>query len=212
MKQQLPATNAVPVVAAAAAIACALLLLPGGGGSVRSADVAPALRLVAGDVAAVVQSPARSATKAQPKSAVSHSTGVAVSPVSTLRSSPPVHHRAPVRRAVSRGPASPTHVVNSTSVKPPVLSAPRVITQSAKHGNGKAKALGHLKKAKAKAVGHGRKTAPYHVASHAAHGVKARGAASRAAPVSHGSPAVPPGQQKKAAGGQGASSGRGGGR
>jgi len=209
MKLQLPANNAVPVVAAAAAIVCALLLLPGGGGSVRSADVAPALRLVAGDVAAVVQSPARSVAKAHPKSAASHSTGVAATPVSTPKSSPPVRvHSAPVRRAVSRGPASPTHVVKSTPVKAPVLAAPRVIMQSVKHGRGKAKALGHLKKAD-KVVGH-RKKAGLHTSSHAAHGNPVKRASGPPAAVSHGPPAVPPGQAKKAAGGQPASSGRGG--
>ena len=216
MKLQLPTTSAVPAAVAAAAIAFALLLFPGGGTSVRSADVAPALRLVAGDVATVVRSPVPSVTKAQPKSVVaSPSTGVAATPASTQQSSssPARTHSLPAHRVVSRGPL--THAVKRTPVKPtpvkpPVLAAPRVITRSVKHGNGKARALGHLKKANGKAVGHRRKIAPHASSSHVAHGGGSKSAAAPAAAVSHGPPAVPPGQAKKTSDGNGASNGRGG--
>lgn len=214
MKLQLPATSAVPAAVAAAAIAFALLLFPGGGTSVRSVDVAPALGLV-GDVATVVRTPVRSVTKAQPKSVVaSPSASVAATPAPTEQSSTSATRTHSVRahRVVSRRPATPpTHVVKPTPVQAPVLAAPRVITQSVKHGNGKARALGHLKKTNGKAVGHRRKSAP-HASSQAAHGGGSKNPAAPAAAVSHGPPAVPPGQAKKTSDGSGASNGRGGGK
>jgi len=230
MKVQLPATSAVTVALAAASVALALLLLPSGGTSVGAAGVAPALRLVAGDVAAIVQAPPHAAAKpqARPRSVVSPSVGVAATHPRTQ----PGHSAHSATRSVrahtaaSRDRVPSKQVVRRATAKTTVLRAPHVLTLPVRHGNGKAKAVGHLKKAKAKAVGH-RKNAkavgrrPKAAPTATAASKPGPGAAAKAdhalaqstpAVVSHGPPAAPPGQVKKASGGHGDPNGRGGGK
>jgi hypothetical protein len=203
MKLQLPATSAVPVALAAASIALALLLVPGGGVTERPSGVAPALRLVAGDVAAVVKSPVRAVTRTHAQPAAAPPVAVAVLHEPAQRATAPAPSRAAVRhKAAHSHLATPVHVVPrapAAATRP----APKVIAQPIKHVRGKAKALGHLHKTKekGKALGHGPKVAPSQPLTHPA-------------AVPHGPPAVPPGHVKngKSVSDNAAANGRGGGR
>ena len=220
MKQQLPATSAGPVALAAATIVLALFLLPSGGASVRSSGVAPALKLVAGDVAAAVQGSAPAVAKAQPKSVASPSAGVAAPHARTPQSPAPSQTRSvPEHRAVARLRGSPKHVVSHTPAKVRAAPTPKLTAKPATHGHGKTKALGHLKKAKAagfwhrgKAVGRQHKAATVAVSAskpgHPARATRSQGQAhGRPTNVPPGPPAVPPGQAKgdPSANGRGAS-------
>jgi hypothetical protein len=211
MKLQAPVTSAFPAALAVGSMALSLLLLPGGGASIHSSGVAPALKLVAGEVVAAVQSPPHAVTRAKPNSIAAPATAAAGSPVSAQSPSSSAGtdtlpaHRAAHQRPVHQRRASHTHAVAPAPAARPLAPAPT--SSLPKHGGGKAKALGHLHKvvpvpipvdepaviAQPKAghgKGHGQPTA-----------------------VPNVPPAVPPGQ---AAGGQAAnehgnSGGRGGG-
>jgi hypothetical protein len=224
MKQQLPATNASPVAFIAASIALALFLFPGGVASVSSSRVAPALKLVAGDVAAAVQGSAPSVAKAQPESVALPSAGVGAAHARTRR---PLAHSetrsVPAHRAASHFRGSPKHAVTHPPARVSAAPAPKLIGKPAAHGHGKAKALGHLKKAKAlgfwhKGNGVGRRRkggAPVVVsASKPGHPARANGSQGqvhgRPADVPQWPPAVPSGQAKgDQSAGHGASRGGG---
>src|SRR5262249_29158093 len=99
-----PVTSAFPAALAAASITLSLLLIPGGGSSLHSSGVAPALRLVAGDVATVVQAPVQAVTRTH-----HHQKSVASSPPTaapTQQQRTPVTHRA---SSPSRTHSVPTH-------------------------------------------------------------------------------------------------------
>lgn len=181
MKLQATATTAVfPAALVAASIALAVLLLPGAAVPARSSGVAPALKLVAGEVVAAVQAPVRAVTRAsRSEHAAASGARQSVTPASPQQQSAsapkriaPAHHahadrhRVPQPHAVTRKPVT-------THLAPPAPPSP--VTA---HGNGKAKAWGRLKKLVPKATpaltGHG----------------KARG---HSADAPHGPPAVPPG-------------------
>jgi hypothetical protein len=224
MKQQLPATRTGPVALVAASIALALLLLPGGGVSVSSSGVAPALKLVAGDVAAAGQgsAPAVAEAKAQPNSVASPSAGVAAPHARTRQSPAPSETRSvPAQRAVTHLRVSPKHVVTHTPARVPAAPAPNLIAKPATHGHGKAGPLGHLRKTEAvgfprkgKAVGRQRKVAPVAVAaSKPGRTARAKGSQGqmhgRRTDVPQGPPAVPSGRANgdQSAHGDGASRG-----
>jgi hypothetical protein len=198
MKLQATATTAVfPAALVAASISLAVLLLPGAAVPARSSGIAPALRLVAGEVVAAVQAPVRAVTRA-------HRTDHAAVPIAKQSAAPatsqpqtasgpqravPAHHRRAGHHRVLR-----RHAVTPKPVTPKL--APRAPPSSiTHHGNGKANAWGHLKKLVPKAAPILTGTAPS-APLHSGHG-KARGHAAGAA---HGPPAVPPGQAKKASG------------
>jgi hypothetical protein len=176
MKLQPPVTSVVPAALAAASVSLSLVLLPGGGASVRSSGVAPALKLVAGEVVAAVKRPAHVVAKAPRKSVVAPATGGGATPAPTQpsstsqRSSSAPAHRVAHRRQVSRTPAG-----TSAPVTTQTAPGPQPVSTSVEHGNGKAKALGHAKKAAPPQTGKG-------------HG--------RPADVPHGPPALPPGHEK----------------
>jgi hypothetical protein len=223
MKQQLPATSAGPVAFVAASIAVALFLFPGGVASVSSSGVAPALKLVAGDLAADVQGSAPSVAKAQPKSVASPSAGVGAAHARTRQSPAPSETRSvSAHRAASHLRGSPKHVVTHPPGRVSAAPAPKLIGKPATYGHRKAKALGHLKKAKAlgfwhKANGVGRQRnggAPVVVsASRPGHPARANGGQGqvhgRPADVPQWPPAVPSGQAKGERAGHGPSRGGG---
>jgi len=208
MKLQATATTAfLPAALAAASISLALVLLPGSAVPAHSSGLAPALRAVAGNVVAAVEAPAgtvakghrhrkpvaRHAARTTPASTSSHATAVAT-PTTPAQRRQTAHRR--VRRA---RPATRVHP--TTQAASPVTTSPAV-----GHGRGKAKALGHLKKAAPEAA---HPAVPASRGAGSGHG-KALG---HSADAPHGPPAVPPGQAKKAvpgAGGHGASHGPGG--
>lgn len=185
MKLQATATTAVfPAALVAVSIALAVLLLPGAAVPARSSGVAPALKLVAGEVVAAVQAPVRAVTRAgRSEHAAASGARQSVIPASSQQQSAsapkrivPAHHaRADHHRVLRRHAVTRTPV--TTNLAPPAPLSP--VTG---HGNGKAKAWGHLKKLVSKTTpavtGHG----------------KRRGH-SEDAP--HGPPAVPPGLAKK---------------
>jgi hypothetical protein len=219
MKLQLPANSAVPAVLAAASISLSLLLLPSGGASVRSSGLAPALKLVAGDVVEAAARPVRVVTRAQPKPVASPAVSVARTREQTQLSSVPFRSRGmPAHRLVHRSRVSPTTPVTRAPVTVRAASreaARRAVQPTVKlvgHGHGKAKAWGLLRKAKAWGLRWRIVPLPLAARTTAAtggHG-EARGHTLAAPP---GPGAVPPGREK---GGQvsdapSASSGRGGG-
>ena len=190
MKLQGPVTSAyLPATLTAASICLSLLLLPGGGVTAPSSGMAPALKLVAGDVVAAVKEPVHAVTRAKPKPALPAANSAAEGRNVThfSRSAPrahsaPAHRTAGHHRRISRRSAAAPQPLRS-----PVTPTPRPASSSASKAHGKARAVGHL-----------RKTAPVPTPSNAAtpstvttHGpVKARG---RSADVPHGPPVVPPG-------------------
>jgi hypothetical protein len=193
MKLQATATTAFfPAAFAAASISLALLLLPGAAVPAPSSGVAPALKLVAGEVVAAVQAPVRVVARAHHPKHAAVSSAIPVTSQLPSASVPrrPVpahrrradHQRVLPHRAVTRKPVT-------TNLVPSAPSSP--VTE---HGHGKAKAWGHLKKLAQKSTP--ALAAPAPAPLHGGHG-KARGH-SAAAP--HGPPAVPPGQAKKASG------------
>jgi hypothetical protein len=152
MKVHVPISSAFPAALAAASIALSIVLLPGGSASVRSSGVAPALRLVAGDVALVVGSPVLTAAKA-------HRTPVAPSTVVVPRTNAqtePTHQSA----SPSRTHKVPAHGLKGhgrvSSARPHAVKNRRE-TPTAGHVR-KAKAVGHVRKARA--AGHGSKAEP----------------------------------------------------
>ena len=195
MKLQAPLNSAfLPAAFAAASISLALLLLPAGAAPRPTSGVAPALKLVAGDVVAAVETPVRAVTGAHhPKPvAVFHPKQTAVAPATTRSHSAPVrksnvpahhrrtaHRRVPRLRAVARTPV----VIHATPHAP--------ISPVVEHGHGKANAWGHAKKLTPKAPPAVIGAAPDARADHG-HGH----AYGRPADVPHGPPAVPPGLAK----------------
>jgi hypothetical protein len=170
---------------------------------VRSSGVAPALKLVAGDVVAAVENPVRVVSRShhpevKPPTATPAAAGTAAVQVT---------RPAPVHRHVQhRVRASRPRVATSRQATKQAAAAP--VPPIAEHGQGKAKAWGHVRKTAShpKSATDAVQGSPVTGAAHAAaHG--------RPADVPHGPPAVPPGQEKKAdSGEQGASGGRGGGK
>jgi hypothetical protein len=161
MKLQAQVTSAFPAALAVASIFMAVLLLPGGAASPRSAGVAPALKLVAGDVVAAVEAPVHAVTKTHrhSRAAVSHSRASAGTPTTTLHHAvtrrtravpayPPVHHRHPAG-------ARPTPRVPEAT-RPAARPAPKSAFPAVTRGHGKAKVLGHARKASALLRTHGR--------------------------------------------------------
>lgn len=148
MKSQSAVTSAFfPAALAAASVSLAILLLPGGGSSVRPSGMAPALKLVAGDVIAAVQAPVRAAIHVKPKPVVHHATAVTSTP---KRTQPAAHTSsahataAPAHRRAHHNAA--THKRKTPHAPRPTHAAAPPAPTPVKHGNGKGKALGHLKK------------------------------------------------------------------
>ena len=198
MKLQATATTAVfPAALVAASISLAFLLLPGAAVPAHSSAVAPALRLVAGEVVAAVQAPVHAVTRARRTEhpAVPSAKQSAIPATSQPQSASvpqrtvPAHHRRAGNHRVLR-----QHAVTPRPVTPK-LAWPAPPSSITHHGNGKAKAWGHLKKPVPKGAPILTGTAPSALL-HGGHGT-ARGHAAGAA---HGPPAVPPGQAKKASG------------
>jgi hypothetical protein len=156
MKLHASVTSAFPAVLALASISLAVLLLPGRPAAPRSSGVPPALKLVAGDVVAAVEAPVRAVTKTQPRtrSAGSH-TRAAAPPTATATAThrrasapaqrPNAHRSAPRAREPQNHPTPPTPLVTRSAP----TAAPKVVQPAAGHGHGKAKALGHARKAAA---------------------------------------------------------------
>ena len=169
MKLQATATTAFsPAALAAASISLALLVLPSAAVPAHSSGVAPALKLVAGDVVAAVEASAHAIGKEHRATpVVSHATRTAVPATTPTRSisiakrNAPAHHRQPAHTRTPR-PHSVTRTPATTHSAP---NATPTVTGAAAHtrvDSGHGKALG------------------------------------RPADVPHGPPAVPPGQAKKA--------------
>jgi hypothetical protein len=180
MKLQVPITRVFPAASlAAASVLLSLLVLPAGGAPVRSSGMAPALKLVAGEVAAAVERPVRAVSRQQPKSAVTPvKAAVAGTYASGTRGAPP--HRPTNARRISRIPVvAPTPVKRTApATSAPVTTAPQPV---AGHDHGKRKAWGRLRT----------------VAPSTAVEVKAHG---QPGDVPHGPPAVPPDHQTVARG------------
>jgi hypothetical protein len=153
MKLHRPVTSVFPAALAAASITLSLLLIPAGGSSLRSSGVAPALRLVAGDVATVIEKPVQAVTRAHHKSAPPPASTVRGTqqrtPVTHHVSSQPRAHRTPAHKAVGhhKAPSAPRAVAKRRVTTLAATRPPKAIAPAAKHGHGKA--LGHAKKAKA---------------------------------------------------------------
>ena len=198
MKPQLPVIPVVPAALAAAAIVSALVLIPGGGASAPSSGLTPALKLVAGDVVAVVQGHAPTVGRARPQTVASPPAPVAAAREQTPPPSSPSHTRSvpkrpPVHRpSAARKPAVTRAPAAVPNVEPALKSDLRL-----KHGQGKAKAWGHLRKAKA--WGHVRKAKAWgHVRK-----AKAGGHPPKIARLSASSSAVPQSARVKSERGQG---------
>lgn len=184
----------------------------------RSSGVAPALRLVAGNVVAAVESPVRRVVS-HPAPAKPATTPAVAGPAAV-----PVARPAPVHGHAQHGVrASRSRVASSRKVTTPAAAA--TISPVTKHSRGKAKALGqvrksasHSKPAIKAAPKDARMTGAGHLKAHGRPAGTPRGRPAvvphgRPADVPHGPPAVPPGQEKKGdTGEQGVSAGRGGGR
>ncbi len=190
MKLNAPVTSALPVAFAITSVFLALVMLPGGAAPAFSPGLAPALRVAAGDVAAVVSVPVPVTTSAQP-----HPTGVVSHPTSVTPTSPRTQPRSSLSvRARSLPAHTPVHhrqVLRTHPALPvtrPAAAPPAPAPSLTKHG--KRKALGHLEKLAAKSA------AATHAAPSAdtSHG---RGHPhSHRSDVSHGPPAVPPGHDR----------------
>lgn len=156
MKSQPAVTSAfLPAALAAASISLAILLLPGGGTSARSSGMAPALKLVAGDVVAAVQAPLHTAVHAKPKVVVHHATAVTSTPKRTQPAARTSSTHATAASADRRAhhSAAPHRQKTPHALRPTHAAAPPTPTpvkhgngKAVGHGNGKGKALGHLKK------------------------------------------------------------------
>jgi hypothetical protein len=201
MKLHGPIGSALPAVLATASALLLLVMLPAGGAPTRSSGAPPALKLVAGDVVAAVESPVRVVSRPNPKP------NPAATPAAAATATVQVAHPAPVHRhAQHRIRASRPRIVASRPVTK--QAAPTPISTIVEHGNGKAKARGHMRRTDPQAVS----------PSEALHAAKVNGAAhakaqGRPADVPHGPPAVPPGLAKKDdASEHGASADRGGGK
>jgi len=186
MKLQGIATTAFfPAALAAASISLALLLLPGAGPPAHSSGVAPALRLVAGDVVAAVEAPVH-AIRGHQKPVVSRATRTAIPShsVPAAKRTASARHRPTVQRPVARQrPLTRTPVATQASASP-----------ATKLSRGKAQAPGRLKKLAPEATPATLAGATAQARVENGHG-KAIG---RPADVPHGPPAAPPGQAKKA--------------
>jgi len=150
MKVHVPISSAFPAALAAASIALSIVLLPGGSASVRSSGVAPALRLVAGDVALVVGRPVLTAPKA-------HRTPVTRSTVVVPRTHAPTQptHQSASPSRTHKVPAHGSKGHARVSSARPHAVKNRRGTRTAGHVR-KAKAAGHVRKARA--AGHASKT------------------------------------------------------
>jgi hypothetical protein len=193
MKVHVPVSSAFPAALAAASISLSLVLLPGGGASVRSSGVAPALKLLAGEVVAAVEKPPPAVKRTQPKhvaAAPAPTTAVAGTPRSApTHSSPSPTRSVPAHRPAHRA-ARPQAVTSKPTLTPTPAStapAPQPTSSLTKHGNGKA--LGYAKKITAQAATPSatQQTAPANGGQGHAYG--------RPADLQPGPPAVPPGQQ-----------------
>jgi hypothetical protein len=162
------------------------------------------LKLLAGDVVASVKGPVQALTNVRPKSTVvSAPPRVTETPARAHSSSSSSPDRsAPAHRRAHRGVVSRPSAVTPAPVTPPAAPAPTPTALPAQsHVQGKAKALGHLRKL-------GLLPTP---ASAAAQSTEAHGPP---ADVPHGPPVVPPGQATNGqdTGDNNASNGRGGAR
>jgi hypothetical protein len=207
MKPQAAVTSSFfPAALAVASISLALLLLPGGGTSARTSGVAPALKLVAGDVVAAVTPPLHVVRQAKPKAIVHHAATVATTPARTQATtfSPPkrVTHSPARRSAPKPEPTSSPRAQSHASTQPP--AAPPAVT---KHDNGNGHAYGRNKKTQTPGnFG----TAPGHAGSAPGHSGAAHGLSGAAHANPHG---IPPGLAKKTqAPGNSAPHGHGGGK
>jgi hypothetical protein len=227
MKSQPAVTSAFfPAALAAAAISLAILLVPGGGGPVGSSGLAPALKLVAGDVVTALKAPVLAPSQAKARTVVRHAKraastperkqGVAVTPSAHAAVAPAhraVHHSTVRRSTVHHSPAqhkhAAGHVQRTTQTAAPPAPTP-VRHGNGKgigRGNGKGKALGRLgKTARSPAsASHGKGHAYANGHSATVHGHSAN--------TRHGPPAVPPGlAYGKGGSKQGLPHGRGGGK
>jgi hypothetical protein len=201
MKLHGPIGSALPAVLATASALLLLFMLPAGGAPTRSSGAPPALKLGAGDVVAAVESPVRVVSRPNPKPKPAATAAAAATATMQVAHPAPIH-----RRAQHRVRASRPRIVASRPVTKQAALAP--ISTIVEHGNGKAKAWGHMRKTASEP------TAP----SEAMHAARVNGAAhakahGRPADVPHGPPAVPPGLAKKGdASEHGASADRGGGK
>ena len=177
----------------------------------RSSGMAPALKLVAGDVVAAVQAPVRAAVHANPKVVVHHATAVTSTPKRTqpaVRTSSSHATAAPSHRRAHHS-AAPQKQKTPQAPSPTRAAAPPTPTP-VKHGKGKGKALGHLKQLASQS--------PVSVIHGKGHG-RANGLAKGHNPpvpvlgkVLHGPPGVPPGHAYGKSGKPAPSHGRGGGK
>jgi hypothetical protein len=214
MKLQATVTSAFfPAALGAASISLALLLLPAGAAPTRSSGVAPALKLVAGDVVAAVGAPVRAVTRADrhPKpvalSNPEQTTAIAPTPTeshapSVRKSNAPVRHRRATRRVTRPRPVARAPLTTHSTQHAPASPVPE-------HGHGKAKAWGHSKQLEPKPL-----PAVTRAVRNAGVGRGHGKALGHPADVPHGPPTVPPGQAKHEAGGgeHAAPPGRGGGK
>lgn len=187
----------------------------------RSSGVAPALKLLAGDVVAAVEKPLPTVKRTKPRHvAATPSTSTApVAGAATPENAPshsssastrsaPAHrpaHRTSRRQAAAPTPAPTTKPAPKAA---PKAAAPQATPSVAKHGNGKAKALGQAKKIalQTAAPTAAEQTSPAQGGHGHAYG--------RPADVSPGPPAVPPGHEQngQSADDRGNSDGGGGGK
>ena len=188
MKLHVPVTSAFPAVLATASALLLLVMLPAGGASVRSSGVAPALKVVAGDVVAAVENPVRVVTRANAKPKPVVSSAASATATAQVARPVPVH-----RHARHRARASRPRLVTSKPVTTPATPAPTPIAPITERANGKAKALGHVPKIAAQSTSTSTSGTLQRAQANNGH-VKAHG---RPADVPHGPPAVPPGQAKK---------------
>lgn len=145
MKLQAPAITAFfPAALAVGSISVAVLLLPVATAPARSSDLAPALRLVAGNVPAAVKVPVQAVTRSvHAKPIVSRPQPAAVVRTRTQpRSTSAPKQTVPTHRRASHTRLSGTHVVVHAAPTALAPTVPVVV-----HGRGKAaKAWGHLEK------------------------------------------------------------------
>lgn len=154
MKLQAPAVTAFfPAALAAGSISLAVLLLPVGTAPARSPDLAPALKLVAGDVVAAVKVPVHAVVRSvHARPVVSHPKPAAVGRTRTQpRSASAPKQTVPTHRRPSPARVSPTRVVAHAS---PTAAAP--VVPVVVRSRGRANARGHL----AKLVHHGPRATP----------------------------------------------------
>jgi hypothetical protein len=227
MKPQSVVTSAFfPTALAVASISLAILLLPGGGSSVGSSGLAPALKLVAGDVVTAVSPPVRAPAKAKAGTVVHQASRVGVTSSAPAAVAPvhsAVHHAAVPPKTVHPRTVHPSSVHHGPAPhRQAVAHAPpvtRVVAPAAptpvRHGNGKG--IGH-DNGKGKALGRLGKTTPApastsHGKGHAHANGHSAAVHGNSGDTRHGPPAVHPGHTHGSGGGPpGLAHGRGGGK